>query len=120
MLFHYGNCKNDLYELTQLKHTHEKRIHELSVLNTDLMNQVQEGKAMFHYQTMDLEKQIERLKVELGSRKCVMDSCEEQINKLSQENDYLKRDVERLSKERIVDASPYLVDEPVRGKRKKK
>lgn len=127
MLFHYGNCKKEIYAL-------EGR-------NLDLMNQIQELKALYDYQVGILEKDVkayeadisylkgqvadhkneiaileadlikvqdmytlvdisrdayisdvEELKKqnailtsELGARKCVADSCEQEIKLLKKE-----------------------------------
>ncbi len=105
MFFHYGNCKSE--------------IQELKLRNLDLMNQVQELKALFDYQVGTLEIEISQLleeaglraseirsrgeliaqlKQELGARKCVADSCEEEIKALKVANKSLVEENKRLEK----------------------
>ena len=55
MLFHYGNCKTDIQDLKQR--------------NVDLMNQVQELKALYDYQVGILEKENAELKDENSFRR---------------------------------------------------
>lgn len=99
MLFHYGNCKNELYDLNRLKLSLEKKIHELEVHNAALLGQVEEGKAMFHYQVAELERKIRNLEAEVASRKCVMETNDQQINVLIQDNGKLSQEHAKVSKE---------------------
>lgn len=134
MLLHYGNCKKELHELTQLKIDNLKRINQLDIHITDLLNQIQELKAVHHYQTFELEKQITILKSELGSRQCVVDTCailskkNEELNSQLVSNSFLKRgleeenrslrdEIERLRKE-YADNDP--VAHVVKSKKKGK
>lgn len=75
MLFHYGNCKNELHYLTQLKVDNEKRIQQLEKEVLDLMGQVQEGKIFFDYQTAILETEVKELKERLDAKTCVGEIC---------------------------------------------
>jgi len=83
MVFHYGSAC-------------QKRQQELEWRNVDLERQLHEAKAMYHYQTHHLEQEISKLKAESGSRKCVLDNCEEELNKLVKENARLRQEITGL------------------------
>jgi len=63
MLFHYGNCKNELYDLKQLKELQAKKIGQLEGEVISLLGRIEEAKAVYNYQVSELESEIERLKV---------------------------------------------------------
>jgi len=105
MLFHYGNCKTEISNLKQRE--------------SDLMHQIQELKALYDYQVGTLEIEIsqlteeaglrvaeiksrgeliDQLRQEIGARKCVADSCEEEIKALKSANKSLVEENKRLEK----------------------
>ena len=73
MFFNHSDCKNRIHELKQIKAEREKKIHSLEFEIQQLVTQIQELKAINHYQTWVLENRITELeeqyrlcKVEVG------------------------------------------------------
>lgn len=62
-LFSFGHrkCKRDLHLLMQAALDDNKRIVSLNNQVTELINQVQELKAVYDYQTLELEQKIGKL-----------------------------------------------------------
>ncbi len=97
MLFHYGNCKNE--------------IHELKRRETDLVNQIQELKAMYDYSVGVQETEIARLKLKRNvTCECKDLSLEHaalnseivaqdiEMVRIKKENEELKADLKRFKK----------------------
>ncbi len=116
MLFHYGNCKNELFVLKQLNSQHCKKINDLDRQVVTLLGQVQEGKAMYDYQVALLEREISALKSELGARKCVCETMEKEIASL---NEIVSKKDDELKSLRAV-ADKKETAEPSRQKKGKK
>lgn len=68
-------------------------VHQLKSENISLINQIQELKAMNHYQTYDLEKKIAQLE-ELLSLRAI------EVELFEKENRYLKDKIEARKKKR--------------------
>jgi hypothetical protein len=69
MFFGHTGCKNELHQIIQSKENAEKNIKSLEAQITALLNQVQELKAINHYQAIDHEKVVKDLKEENSSLK---------------------------------------------------
>ena len=91
MLFHYGNCKQDISELTSLKFANAKLIKELQEQVMGLLNQNHELKAIYDYQVGDLERRIESL---VGQNNCLTDS----VAVLAGKNEDLMKQLEHFHK----------------------
>lgn len=73
MVFHYGS-------------TCSQKIKELESHTVDLKRSLLEGARESAFRIHELKEQISRLKSESDARKCVLETCEEEMNKLSIEN----------------------------------
>ena len=93
MFFHYGNCKKEIQDLKQR--------------NVNLESVIQEGRAMYDYQLAVLEKEIEQLESDIGSRKCVSEGLEQEIKLLNEEINCLSREKKILEiSESITNPKP--------------
>lgn len=72
--------------------TCKEDIHNLNTMNTKLLTQIQELKAMNHFESYKLEKKITELEAQLVSRG-------DELDALAQENRSLKDEIEALSKQ---------------------
>lgn len=104
MLFHYGNCRNDVESLTKDKTKLTKEIADLNSQIVTLIGEVQESKAVYNYQVGELEKKIQELQSNLDEHKCFVEcehgdadsSQDDVVLKLSQDNTKLNDQVTYL------------------------
>lgn len=97
MLFHYGNCKNEIFDLNNEKYKLRKEIQELNAHILTLVGEAQEAKAIYHYQVSDLEKKIQLLESK------IQEPIEKEVKpdpitqKLLEDNEKLNSEVTTLS-----------------------
>ena len=67
--FSHKDCKRELHLLIQTGLDDNKKIQSLNMQILGLINQIQELKAIYDYQTADLERKIVELETEVGKLK---------------------------------------------------
>jgi hypothetical protein len=67
--FIHNDCKSELRQLIQAGLDGDKKIQSLNLQILGLINQIQELKAIYDYQTADLERTIAELESELSKTK---------------------------------------------------
>lgn len=65
--FGHGKCKQEISNLIQIGLDDNKEIHSLNVQILELLNQIQELKAIYDYQSLKFENTIDELKLKLKS-----------------------------------------------------
>lgn len=111
-MFHYGNCKNEIETLKCLRQHDSDTLQKYKESISGLVNQVQEGKALYDYQVGVLEREIERLKNGVTYDDTAMEQLRKgniylmeemtlkckQLEELEKENKALKEEVELRGK----------------------
>jgi hypothetical protein len=80
MFFSHKKCKNDKHhELIKLQVESDKKVHSLEFEIVQLLNQIQELKAINNYQTWELEKRVAELEEQLKLRVIEVNILEQEI-----------------------------------------
>jgi hypothetical protein len=89
--FKLFNCGSNAYDLNELLTKEKQKVCDLELQSLSLVNQIQELKAINHYQTFDLERTISKLEELLSLRVTEVDLLEKENHSLKEKIEARKR-----------------------------